>query len=56
MKDKVMKLALALCEQSTMEEINELCGYLQTWATARAIEEMHENEYCVCEQLAEELI
>ena len=45
-KDKVMKLAFALCETSTVDEIIELCGYLQTYADARVKEqgtELHEE-------------
>ncbi len=47
MKDKVMKLALALCDVSTVDEIIELCGYLQAYADARVREqgytELHEE-------------
>jgi hypothetical protein len=50
MKDKVMKLALALCETSTLDEIIELCGYLQSYADARV------REKGISEQLVEELI
>ena len=42
-----MKLFLAICEQSTVDEIIELCGYLQTYADARVKEqgytELHEE-------------
>lgn len=50
MKDKIMKLALALCESSTVDEIIELCGYLQAYADARV------RERGISEQLVEELI
>ena len=50
MQDKVMKLAFALCETSTLDEIIELCGYLQAYADARV------RERGVSEQLVEELI
>ena len=47
MKDKVMKLAFALCETSTVDEIIELCGYLKAYADARikenGNEELHEE-------------
>ena len=46
MKDKVMKLAFALCETSTVDEIIELCGYLQAYADARVKEQgtdLHEE-------------
>lgn len=43
----MMKLFLAICEQSTVDEIIELCGYLQTYADARVREqgytELHEE-------------
>lgn len=55
MKDKVMKLALALCETLTENEMIELSGYLQTYANARAIDDLH-GELGICEELAEELI
>ena len=45
-KDKVMKLAFALCETSTVDEIIELCGYLKAYADARVKEqgtELHEE-------------
>ena len=50
MKDKVMKLALALCESFTEDEIIELSGYLQSYADARV------RERGISEQLVEELI
>ena len=47
MVDKVMKLAFALCESATLDEIIELCGYLQAYADARVKEkgneELHEE-------------
>ena len=43
----MMKLFIALCEQSTVDEIIELCGYLQAYADARVKEqsytELHEE-------------
>ena len=46
---KMLKLALALCEQSTVDEIIELCVYLQAYADARLkeneLEELHGEVY-----------
>ena len=41
-----MKLAFALCESATLDEIIELCGYLQAYADARIKEQgtdLHEE-------------
>lgn len=56
MKDKVMKLALALCETLTENELFELSGYLHTYANARVHEDMLHEELGVCEEIVEELI
>ena len=50
MHDKIMKLALALCETFTEDEIIELSGYLQSYADARV------REKGISDKLVEELI
>lgn len=52
MHDKVMKLALSICHEATVDEIIELCGYLQVFVNAR----MNDRPVGMCAELHEELI